>query len=446
MDTYKGFVEINDTQYPFVFSNFLLVISTGRDDVSWEYISSIVIDGKIRLFDNRKAELILFADRYQRVHLGEYGIHVTGFILCYSFEDNAEVAHFSTIRNMMFKHPAIDYFFRSDALLLDRYIELLNLQKSPIYPGIELPSRDIPYREGCKFTIEQKEIVVEFGATSRFEYEKPFPFTLFNIIYLKCEEGMNIDEAFKAINIIKLFLCLISQANAINLDCVLLNLNTSYPSHDAMLYLRPEEERPILKNRVLDYENIKSGIENIFSQIIANQICFRSLFDTSITQIHIHDIVNICAAFEAQFELTNPKFKDKEQRAVKRKMINDLNALRKNYSDVELEHFDTVLEGFKNFSDTLKLRLQTALGEFVRICGKTGASGGFKKDYQQMPERIKNARNAIAHGNLEHPLIEAAFTDTELVRAIIYMLILQEAKIDDWNIGACLKKLSGFPM
>ena len=241
---------------------------------------------------------------------------------------------------------------------------------------------------------------------------------------------------------------LISQSKTINFDFVSLSMQISpYNNsfiYDSKLYLKHEIGSDISKYRVFNYNNIKDGIENIFKQIITKQICFRSLFDSSTNEIHLHDIINICAAFESQFSLRNPKYNFKEQKEVKKKMINLLKESKESFSCGELEHFDYILQGFNNFNDTLKKRLEIALDEFINIYGEKNVKYGFKEDYHLLPERIKKARDALAHGNLEHPLTKSAFTDTELLRAIVYMLILQEAKIDDINIKECLQKMSRF--
>ena len=187
------------------------------------------------------------------------------------------------------------------------------------------------------------------------------------------------------------------------------------------------------------------SIGNIFDQISGNQIYFRSLFNENDAIIRTYDIMNICAAFEAQFDILEPKFKDKTQSDIKKKMVNHLASHRTEYDDTEAVYFDAILNGLKNFNDTLQKRLQIALDEFIRIYGEDDICFDFSPEYRTMPKRIKDTRNALDHGNHTYQLTSLMFKDTELLRAITYMLILKKANMSDTNIRACLKRLSKFP-
>ena len=210
--------------------------------------------------------------------------------------------------------------------------------------------------------------------------------------------------------------------------------------------MRPEQNVSISnRERVLKYKDIKECIGNIFEQISKNQVYFRSLFNEDDTIIHTYDIMNICAAFEAQFAVFAPKFEDKTKSNVKKKMVNHLLSHRTEYDDTETEYFDAILDWLKNFNDTLQKRLQIALDEFIRIYGEDDIDFDFSPEYKTMPKRIKDTRNALDHGNHTYQLTSLMFKDTELLRAITYMLILKKANMSDSNIRACLKRLSKFP-
>ena len=61
-----------------------------------------------------------------------------------------------------------------------------------------------------------------------------------------------------------------------------------------------------------------------------------------------------------------------------------------------------------------------------------------------MPERIKNSRNALDHGNVEYKFERIMYWDAELLRAMVYMLILKTAGISDEKIFNSIKKLSKY--
>ena len=66
-------------------------------------------------------------------------------------------------------------------------------------------------------------------------------------------------------------------------------------------------------------------------------------------------------------------------------------------------------------------------------------------DYEKMPERIKNSRNALDHGNRDIVLNSNAYWDAELLRAIVYMMILKEAGVDEEKIRHSLNKFTRTP-
>jgi len=441
---YKGSVKINNVDYPFVFSDFLLAISTGSiHDVRWEDIHALSIDGIIELFDYQENKLILYVERYDYLHFGEYGIYASGYILrpvYYGVED----CHNVKITSLLFKHSIINYFFKFEKSTLENYIDLLNEHKEKNNINNTITLCEYPLIVKCS------NYNLDFGIMSEIDSFSPSPLSINNYIIVKNENGIEIGDIKKVVLIIKSFLQFISQSNAINIPYIPLNLHISQHNNsfvnDAELYLKPEVENYISDSRVFKYDNIKTGLSNVLKLIVENQICFRSLYNASESTIYHYDIMNICAAFEAQFSLQYKNYQFKEQKKVKRKMIKALEISRKDYPSNELEHFDCILQGFKNVNETLKNRLEIALDEFVKIYGEEDTKFEFKEDYQLFPERIKKSRDAFAHGNLKQPINISVFTDIQLLRAITYMLILKEAGIEDKDIKVCLRKMSKFPL
>ena len=163
---------------------------------------------------------------------------------------------------------------------------------------------------------------------------------------------------------------------------------------------------------------------------------FRFPIDKDI--ISYKDIMNICAAFESQA----PDFADNEQRNVRRKMVRKLKDLRSEFAENEFEYFDDIIEDFNKYKDSLKQRIELALNEFIEIYGSENIKYNFLIDYEKMPERIKNSRNALDHGNRDMVLNSNAHWDGELLRAIVYMMILKEAGVDEEKIRRSLNKFT----
>ena len=64
-----------------------------------------------------------------------------------------------------------------------------------------------------------------------------------------------------------------------------------------------------------------------------------------------------------------------------------------------------------------------------------------------MPERIKNSRNALDHGNVSYRFENIMYRDAELLRAMVYMLILKSAGISEKSkLFNSIKKLSKYPI
>lgn len=155
--------------------------------------------------------------------------------------------------------------------------------------------------------------------------------------------------------------------------------------------------------------------------------------------------MNACVAFESQYDYFYGEFKDNTKTATKRKMLKLITDNKDSFAAEELSHYEDILNGFRNYRDTLKQRIDHALSEFVDIYGDEYIKFDFEQDYPNMPTRIKDARNALDHGNKELSLSRNTFLDAELLRAITYMLILKEADVPNAQTKQCLKKLSRFP-
>mgnify|MGYP001157725492 FL=1 len=159
--------------------------------------------------------------------------------------------------------------------------------------------------------------------------------------------------------------------------------------------------------------------------------------------------MNICAAFELQFDISvKQNYKYKEQEKVKKKIIKIIEDSREiQFSDSEKIHFDEILVGIKNVKEILKKRIDIVLQEFVQIYGDLNIKCDFEEDYVNMPERIKNSRNALDHGNVEYKFERQMYWDAELLRAMVYMLILKTAGVSDKDkLFNSVKKLSKYPI
>ena len=255
-----------------------------------------------------------------------------------------------------------------------------------------------------------------------------------------------LQDAFRIAKTIQLFLKFISQSPNVNFyDSIWLVKEEDINNRNISMYFRPENER-LNANRVLLYEDINEIIGHLIEMIYNDQICFRSLFVSDYDRITHADIMNVCAAFETQFQYRYIKnFKYKEQERVKKKMIEILEQARESqFDETEKPLFDELLSGVKYVSETLRKRIEIALDDFIKIYGDEEIKNDFEESYLEMPERIKNSRNALDHGRINYQFESVMYWDAELLRAIVYMLILETAGLfdDKQKIKNSIRKLS----
>lgn len=441
---YNGYVDIDGAKYSYTFSDFVLSIHIGDRPgqyMGWEKCNQIVNNGWIHIWDLSQNELYLCVERPMYLSPGEYSYAILGYVRLFYLDRKSNRDSPFLCRNLLFKHPVIDFLFDCNDEYIQRIVSLFNswsdgTEKENMHTG----------RGTHKFSLSGTEYQIHFPTYCQYKYDAPFPFDIFNAILIEGADIQCVNDVWLIANTVRHFLQLVSQSRIINLDEVSLNFMSSEKPYNAWLYMRPEQNISVSnRERVLKYKDIKECIGNIFDQISRNQIYFRALFNEHDTIIRTYDIMNICAAFEAQFAVIEPKFKDKTQSNTKKKMVNHLMTHRTEYDDTETDYFDVILNGLKNFNDTLRKRLQIALDKFIKIYGEDNIGFDFTPDYRAMPKRIADTRNALDHGNRTYQLTSVMFKDTELLRAITYMLILQKAGMSDSNIRACLKRLSKFP-
>lgn len=277
----------------------------------------------------------------------------------------------------------------------------------------------------------------------RFEFEKRFPFNIFSTLNIESSKNINLDELYDLVNLIRLFLQFISNRRVIDIDEIFIMKENESFDFNGTVKLNNFKLMELSKWNIITYDLIKDNLSNLLQEIADNNICFRSLFNYESDKINSVDIMNICASFESQFNNTYPNFKNKDFKKVKKEIIEYLKIMPNNYNTSELEEMNNIINGIKNYNDTLKSKLQYALEEFIKIYESGGGKVNFDfgKDYINMPNRFKNARNALDHGNVKYELSNQEYFDVNLVRAIIYMMILKKIKLSDEQIKMCIRKI-----
>lgn len=435
---YRGQVEIDNILYQFRFEDFKLFISGNKKIYSWNQIKGLVEDDLIILQDFNNDVLYLKTDERYCSSLFEYVFNISAYIIKFNRNRSNSVDKSLCFDSMIFRSDVIDYFFRDNDNFRQEIAYLLAGDDTMAEPVKRPP---------VSVKLDDKLYKMEFRTMMQGS-SLPFPYVIRNCIRLFRNEMNNVQETFKIAKTVQLFLKFISQSPNVNFfDSIWLANGEDVDNCDTFMYLRPEEEK-LNVDRVLTYEDIKEIAGSLLEMIYNEQICFRSLFPSNYDRITYADIMNVCAAFETQFKSRYQKnFRYEEQEIVKEKMIGILEQSRESeFAKDEKPLFDELLNGFKFVSETLRKRIEIALDDFKDMYGDEEIRCDFEDDYLRMPERIKNSRNALDHGRLKYQFQNIMFWDAELLRAVVYMMILETAGLaDKQKIKNSVKRLSRTP-
>lgn len=440
---YRGKIENEGKNWNFRFDEFeLFIFNNEQKYIESKVLNSLIKDDWICLQDSMGNILYIKIGKYMITASFEFRCFADAYIIKYSRDKKID----STIspKYLFLRSDVLDYLFRNNKIFKSEAVRQLvdwNSTKSKLEETREQRKKlDVDFGNGKR--------TVQFGTMIQ-GCDAPFPYEIRNYMKIDFEDVDNIENIWQAVNTIRYFLKFISQCPNVNFwkHIWLVQDEEDINNCDTFMYVRPETCERGNAERVLLYEDIETGIEKIMEMINKNQVCFRSLFVADYDIITYADIMNTCAAFEAQF---NEKYKNtikfKEQENVKKKMIELLKESRDAFTNVEQVYFDEILAGMKNVKETLRERLQMELDSFVNIYGKLETECDFYTGYEQMPSRIKDSRNALDHGNIDYQFKNIMFLDAELLRAVIYKMILETAGINDKDkLVNCLKKLSNHP-
>lgn len=436
---YRGQVEINNISHQFRFEDFKLFISGNERLVGWNQVNKLVENDIITLKDRDNNFLYLKIEDRFFVSSFEYGFNISAYVIKYNRKRFDSADSSISFNNMIFRSDVIDYFFRNNetfrqetARLFIKDSEMDKSYKPEKRPAVHMTLNNIIFK-------------MDFG-TMMQGCDLPFPYLIKNYIKISSEKMNGLQNAFRIAKTIQLFLKFISQSPNVNFyDSIWLLDGEDINGCNLFMYFRPENER-LNVNRVLLYEDIDEIIGHLMEMIYNDQICFRSLFISDYDRITHADIMNVCAAFETQFQYRYiKKFRYKEQERVKKKMIEILEQARESqFDDIEKPLFDELLSGVKNVSETLRKRIEIALDDFIKMYGEEEIKYDFEESYLEMPERIKNSRNALDHGRINYQFETVMYWDAELLRAVVYMMILETAGLSDdkQKIKNSIKKLS----
>lgn len=438
---FVGTIELVDNKMMFRLDAYeLLISSTGGQRIGWNKIKTIISDGWIKLKDFSENVIYAYIDDIEYLNFYEYKFILQFYLIDWHRKGKQHTFEFDHI---WIKSDCLDYFFRND----DKFKSDISVLISNWNGGKN--NEEKSERNAVEIDVFDVKILIKFTTMIQGS-NKPFPYDVRNVMVLEIKGTSDHELLHKLIQMTKIFFKFISVNSKVDIiNPIMIGCGEDINEYTTMLYIRPDNVKHINPNRCLTYDDTECGLAVLLDMICNNEICFRSLFPCNEKEITYADIMNICAAFELQFDKSVKKnYKYKEQEKVKKKMIKIIDDSRETqFSDAEKAHFDEIIIGMKNVKETLKKRIDLVLQEFIEIYGEENVKDGFEDDYVNMPERIKNSRNALDHGNVEYKFERIMYWDAELLRAMVYMLILKSAGVTDRDkLFNSIRKLSKYPI
>lgn len=438
---FVGIIKINNNTMMFRLDDYKLTISnTEGKFTSLDDIKTIINDGWIKLEDFSKNVIYVYIEEIKYLNLYEYKCDLQFYVVDWYRKDKRYTFEFDHI---WIKSDCLDYYFRNDPKYKSDISNLINQ-----WNGKKINDERIE-RNTVKMVAFNQKLLIDFKTMIQGS-DKPFPYDVKNVMVFEVNKTSDQELLHNVIQMAKTFFKFISVNSKVDIiNPVMIGCGNDINEYTTMLYIKPDNVEDSNFNRCLKYEDTESSLEKLLTMICQNEICFRSLFPCNMNKITYADIMNICAAFELQFDVSvRHNYKYKEQEKVKKKIIKIIeNSRETEFSDSEKIYFDEIIEGMKNAKETLKKRIDIVLQEFIEIYGEQNIKCDFEEDYVKMPERIKNSRNALDHGNVEYKFERNMYWDAELLRAMVYMLILKTAGVSDKNkLFNTLKKLSKYPI
>lgn len=438
---YYGKIEISNEEYSCTLKNGEMTIIDSRED--------LLRKNKINEVTGKWIELKKeYSQLYLKLSFKSFSDNavILNVDACYdAFEyDLGREEKNKEIHKLTFRSDVLDYFYRPKG----KYINAI----STLIKGFDKYEENSLQTKKYKFKFHDKDFNMYFGFNAYLKVDKDFPFDVFNSLNLECAEEITLDDIYDLTFIVRKFLSFISNTRMVKIDKIITNgyfdeENIKKYRHGEY-YIFQKNIDNVSRSDVIIYDYLENSIGDIMNEIINNNICFTSLFQYDRDFVSYVDIMNICAAFESQFKVTYPKYRCEKFLKVKKDIISNIKEMKSNYDDIEeLEIYNEIFEGIDNYNDILRHKLEYALSNFEKLYDESkdpvSIKFDFKDSYKDMPNRIKNARNKLDHGS-PYYFNGEELTDTYLLRAITYFMILKHAGVDNENIMNCIRVFTRF--
>ena len=371
---FVGIIKINKNTMMFRLDDYKLTISnTEGKFTSLDDIKTIINDGWIKLEDFSKNVIYVYIEEIKYLNLYEYKCDLQFYVVDWYRKDKRYTFEFDHI---WIKSDCLDYYFRNDPKYKSDISNLINQ-----WNGKKINDERIE-RNTVKMVAFNQKLLIDFKTMIQGS-DKPFPYDVKNVMVFEVNKTSDQELLHNVIQMAKTFFKFISVNSKVDIiNPVMIGCGNDINEYTTMLYIKPDNVEHINPNRCLKYDDTKSGLAKLLTMICQNEICFRSLFPCNMNKITYADIMNICAAFELQFDVSViHNYKYKEQEKVKKKIIKIIEDSRETqFSDAEKIYCNEIIAGIKNVKETLKKRIDIVLQEFIRIYGELNIKCDFEED------------------------------------------------------------------
>lgn len=439
---YSGKINLLGKKYHYIIKGYEMTIVNTRIDILRNHKLSEITNKWIETETNEEKKLVVKLS-YKNARDDAIIMKIDAYFYIIDLEYKREKMK-DEIHKITYRSDVLDYFFRPNK----KYIKLVsNLIQT--FDNGKLKKENFKKYE---FYYNNKKFIMYFGINSYLRTNERFMFDVFSSLNIECDDNITFDEVYEISMYVKKFLSFISNTRKVYFDEVMINgyFNESKYKY-GYFYLNHGDKESVYYMNVLNYDDLKNNIQEIMQEIINDNIYFTSLFQYDQNYINTIDIMNICAAFECQFDRTYPKFKNKKFNDVKNDILLNLKEFKLDYKkDKESQEIlDGIILSVKNYKDVLKSKLEYALKDFeklytTKVRKYMDIKFDFKDNYMDMPSRIKNARNQLDHGNTNVKINYDVLTDTILLRAITYFMIFKSAGMNKTNTMKCIRKFTRF--
>lgn len=328
-----------------------------------------------------------------------------------------------------------------------------NVFKTKIYNlddscNIELKPYEETLSKKFKFNHRGKSVLCSFNIRKFISRKFNTPLTVASTMSFEFEETDEYEFILNLYFIAKRFIQFLTFRNNIEFDQIdVLNcFRNDYRKNGYLVMYENiiKENEEIISERYIPLEYIYDSIENIFGEVINNEIYTKHYphsYELS-TEITAASFILTTSAFEWEFYKLYPNGINKSE-----KRQNAIDSVKEKLNNLYNESTGREKKIYKSLKDFVYLegldnKINYVLKEFENML-HIFAEQLYKDNYNvaKISERIKEQRNIYAHGKLNMEFNEEVVKDIIYLEKVIYCMQLKRIGVSETNIKKSINKL-----